>query len=435
MGAGISGLTAAWKLRDLDLLVLEGGEVGGNAKMNTWNGREFNTGSAYFIDGETWGGFMAEIGLTIQPLKEPADRWLLDGRWVPAPWSDASIAQQAPDLRKAMTDMKAALVQINESRHYPESDYADSTRKALKLDRVTFREWLKPYAHPVLQRFMDAYCYSALGASSDVVSAYGGLNFYTEVLSDLYTCDIGNLQIVRGLCDGIERAGAGRILSGCFVFRIEPKGDGAIVHYLRNGQPEAVEARKVVLAVPFYAAGQVLPDLASEQKKALALPTYDSYVTAALCFRKTVAWESYDSWASIPDCFEDYTTTGWTGGPQPDPDPGQLLSFFCPSRSPFVGRARLLSVTPQDWARPIIDAFANQYPGCTDHLDRVVMTRFGHALLINRPGMMTDWLPNLEKVHGPVHLCHSDGLGLPAVEGCLPEAFKTAAQIRHTWGR
>jgi oxygen-dependent protoporphyrinogen oxidase len=444
VGAGLAGLSAAFKLRHMDLQVLElASEVGGNARSARYKSWDFNIGSAYIVGIEDeLGKLWAEMGMKPPPIKHPLDRWYHRGRWIPDPWKDESIASISdPAFRKAVIGAKRAFLEVSKSKDFPENPYTNSTANALKLDRITFAEWLKPYAHPDLMAFIDAYGYGAMGAPASVVSAYGGINFYIDVIEErAYGYTDGNSHVAKLAASKVLAAGADRIRTGCMVRRIVPvSNDLARVYFTHKGESLGVEAKRVVLAVPYFVAARLIDGLSASQKYALGCQRYGSYVVASLCFDKVVpgAFAGYDNWTPSLKVFEDYLPIGW-----PDPEAekkreadGQIIGLFAGQHSPLLARWRMITQRPESFARPMVEAFEKLFPGSKRHLRQVHMTRWGHCFIINRPGMFTRWLPSIRKQIGPIFLAHADGQGLPAIEASAGEAIATSKTILSRWGK
>lgn len=439
VGAGVSGLTAAFKLRHLDTLVLDqASEIGGNSKGARRGQVEFNIGAAYFtgvdgVQGQLWD----ELGLTLTAMDQPNDRWLVGGKWIDHPWSDEGIGSAPPALQRKMRAMKKALVEISNSKDFPNTPYHKATPNALKLDKITFAEWLKPYAHPDLLAFIEAYCFSALGASAKTLSAYGALNFYTEFLGNIYGFPEGNWGVVKALAAPFEKAGKGRIVKGALAYRVEPAGDGVRVCYTRRGQSHAVEARRAIIATPFLVTSRLIANLSPAQRYALNLPRYASYFVANMIFDKIICFDAFDNWVPTAHVFDDYITSTWADKEKhrqlEQAGAGQVVSFFAPCRSASLGRWRMMTQKPEAIARPVVEAFAKLHPGCLAHLKEVHVTRWGHGVLINQTGMYTRWLPAVQKQHGPIYLAHSDGQALPAMESCTYEAITAAQNVLTRW--
>jgi protoporphyrinogen oxidase len=442
VGAGLAGMTAAVKLRRLDTLVLETAkEIGGTARAGRLGPHEFNIGAAYFtgVEGEI-GKLWDEVGLKLTPVDQPNDRWLLGGKWIEKPWHDEGILSTPPAVQRAMLGMKKAMVALEKGPDFPQNPYHLSTPRALALDKITFAEWIKPWAHPDLYAFVDAYSYSALGASAKTVSAYGALNFYVEFMGSIYAFPEGNYRLVRELAATFDKAGAGRVRKGCTVYRIVPEADGrARVCYVQNGEARAVLAKRVVLAAPFLVASRLITGLSAAQRYALNAGGYAAYFVLNMIFDRVVNHHAFDSWVPAAHVFDDFIATTWPDSKRHAQllaqNAGQVISLFAPCRRPVLGRWRMLTQRPDAVARPIVEAWLRLNPQARPHLKHVHVTRWGHAIIINRPGMVTKWLPKLKKQIGPIHLAHSDGQGLPAVESSTQEAMEAARKILAGWKR
>jgi len=440
VGSGIAGMTAAFKLRDLDVLVLEQDKrLGGMAKSLRSGEHEFNIGAAYFtgVEGEQ-AQLWSELGLNLKPVAVPNDRWLHNGNWIPSPWEEESIAKASPSLQKPMAAIRNAMAELLKGKDFPETPFVKASAQALKLDTITFAEWLKPWATPELMGFINGYCFSAMGASAETLSAFGSLNFYSEFLGNIYAFPEGNAHLIKVMVEAFNAAGKDRIVPGCVVYKIDPVSDDNVrVYYMRGEESLCVEAKRVIAATPYFVSSRILAGISDAQRYMLNLPKYAAYFVGSLVFDKVVSFDSYDSWVPAAGAFDDFIPTTWV-----DRDlhtqleakkAGQSISCFACEHRPGVGRWRMMNKKPHEMAMPIVEAFEKIVPGATASLREVHMTRWGHAIIINQPGMYTKWLPKLSKRHGPVYLAHSDGQGLPAVESSTAEAFVAAKEIRERW--
>jgi monoamine oxidase len=441
VGAGIAGLAAAVKLRRLDTVVLETASgIGGTSRARSFGPHEVNIGAAYFTGNEgEIGKLWDEIGMKLTAVDQPNDRWLLAGKWVNRPWHDDGILSTPPAVQKAMLAMRKAMRELENSPDFPQNPYHLSTPRALALDKLTFAEWLKPYAQPDLYAFIDAYCYSALGASAKTVSAYGALNFYVEFMGDIFGFPEGNYHVIKKMAETFERAGQNRIRKGCTVFRIVPEGDGARVCYLQNGEAKAITAKKVVCATPYFVAARVLEGITPAQRYALNLGTYAAYYVLNLVFDRVVSYQSFDSWVPTAHVFDDFIAHTWTDkaahAKLQAANAGQVITIFAPCRQPVLGRYSMMTKKPAEIAKPILEGFFKVQPEARAHLRHVHVTRWGHAIIINRPGLVTRWVPKVKKQFGPIYLASSDGQALPAMETSTVEAMEAAKQILAGWKR
>jgi protoporphyrinogen oxidase len=441
VGSGIAGLAAAVKLRKLDAIVLETASgIGGTSRAGSFGQHEVNIGAAYFTGNEgEIGKLWDEIGMKLTPVDQPNDRWLLAGKWVNRPWHDDGILSTPPAVQKAMLAMRKAMIALEKGPDFPQNPYQLSSSRALALDKISFAEWLKPYAQPDLYAFVDSYCYSALGASAKTVSAYGALNFYVEFMGEIFAFPEGNYHVIKKMAETFERAGKDRIRKGCTVFRIAPEAAGARVCYLQNGEARAISAKKVILATPYFVASRVIEGLSPAQRYALNLGTYAAYYVLNLHFDRVVSFDSFDSWVPAAHVFDDFIAHTWTDKPRhaklQEANAGQVITLFAPCKHPVLGRYSMMTKKPAEVAKPILEAFFKVLPEARPHLKHVHVTRWGHAIIINRPGLVTRWLPRVQKQVGPIYLASSDGQALPAMETSTVEAMDAAKKILAGWKR
>ena len=166
-------------------------------------------------------------------------------------------------LQKPFAKLREHLAAVAASPDYPKIPIEEATAAALALDRLSFLDYLKQqHVEPSLFGLIDAYCYSSLGAGASEVSAYAGVNFYSEITGRIFAFPGGNAVLARTMVDRVSRAGAGRLVTGAAVFAVEPSEGGlARVGWFdaaRPGEPRCIAARWVVVAAPFFFAGRIL---------------------------------------------------------------------------------------------------------------------------------------------------------------------------------
>jgi hypothetical protein len=430
VGGGLAGLAVAAMLDDCDLVLLEReAEPGGNAKAGKWRGIDYALGSAYFVDiSEPFGKFYQQLGLVPRPVPGPADCML-------------TAAPHSPDalegaLRKPFAKLRKHLAAVAASPDYPKIPIEAATGPALALDRISFLDYLRQHdVDPGLFGLIDAYCYSSLGAGAGEVSAYAGVNFYSEIAGPIYAFPGGNAVLARAMVDRISRAGTGRLLNGAAVFAVEPAQDGlARVGWFdaaRPGEPRCIAARWVVVAAPYFFAGRILRGIDPTVAAAMTGLRQGSYLVANCCFEGRVAAPAYDCWRPGNSAFTDVIDATTALPAQSRPKTHGVLTVYAPFHDPGQGRAQLLAGDGAALSLPIVEGLKHFLPGAlaTAQLAEMRLTRWGHQHLIPRPGTIVQ-MRGLPKRFGNVLLAHSDGQGMPAVESAIAEAFRTAAAIR-----
>lgn len=415
VGGGIAGLTAAYHLKDVDFLLLEREEeLGGNARGGQFRGIRYSQASAYVGDVfEPYGPFYEELGLKLTPLLPPADQVLTEHGF--APVEGSALAADFAGLKRRMTAME-------DTPAYPDIPVEEVGPEALKLDAVPFKEFLAgKVAQPMLE-FLDAYCYAALGGGVDQVSAYAGLNFYSEVLYPLHAFAGGNNAVTEAL---VGKLGRERLVTGASVFRVEQRDDRVLVSYFAGEEPpRTVEARAAVLAVPYFFVPRLLAGVPEAQARTLRSFTYGAYLVANCCFNSRVFRGAYDNWLPGGNPIVDFVIADYaaTGGRLPAEGP-QVLTCYRPYRNPAAGRAALLAEDPRTAAEEVEAALRSVVGYPLSALEEIRLSRFGHQILTSRPGLV-ETARGLEKRLGRVVLIHSDGQAMGCIEAAITEATR-----------
>lgn len=422
IGGGITGLAVASLLRDRDLVVLEReATMGGNAKSGQWKGIDYALGSAYLVDKEEpYGSFYDEIGVTPTRIPEPADRVLTGAPGM----ADALHGA----LRKPFSRLRDHMAKMLESPDFPKTDIQAATPAALALDKMSFLDYLRKLGvAPGLLQLIDAYCYSALGGGIETVSAYAGVNFYSEIATPIYAFPGGNAVLAKAMAARLDKAGSGRLLTNASVFAVEPDVGGmALIGYEdgASGETRAIAARKVVIATPFFFVPRVLRGLDPAAADMLKDMRYGSFLVANCCFSGRSLPGPYDSWTPANPAFTDFVSATAVVPAKTRPKDRDVLTVYAPFRDAAAGRVILQDGDRADLAAQVVEGLRRFAPDVFSgsRLEDVRLTRYGHQMLTSRVGQVTA-LRGLKRQVGNVILAHSDGQGMAAVESAIVEAL------------
>ena len=430
VGGGLAGLTVGASLENYDLLILEReSELGGNARAGNWNGVDYALGSAYFVDkSKPFGSFYEKLGITPRSVPETVNT-VLTG----APRSPDALKGR---LRAPFARLRQHFREIVDGSDFPKIPIERASARALALDDVSFLDWLRRQdVDPLLQELIDAYCYSSFSAGAEAVSAYVGVNFYSEIVAPIYAFPGGNAFLSRALKACIERAASHRLQTGAAVFAIEPAEEGLSrvgwFDVASPGEPRCIAARWVVVATPYFFAGRILRGVDPDTTAIMKGAARGSYLVANCCFEGRLTLPSYDAWTPANPVFTDAVDACAALPPQARPSRHGVLTVYAPFRDPGQGRARLLEGDRAALAGPIVESLRRFLPDAfgAARLKEVRLTRWGHQHLIPRPGTVAR-MRGLPKRFGNVLLAHSDGQGAPAVESAVAEGLRVAAAIR-----
>jgi len=476
VGGGISGLSAAYLLREHRPVVLEFfSNFGGNARgeiYQGYGGAPYSLGSAYIItpDGGTFlDQLYTELGLPDvvrvdegphgSPGETPVE---LAGKILDDRFWDGSYAN---DTDVALAFSRYRDVVLNFASNYPEIPLPGGAAGAFvrDLDRITLKQSIEDGmgvpVPPALAAAVQAYCYSSFSAGWEEISAASGWNFLAAEEFARWVFPGGNTYIAHRMWEALravelENAGPGSMLrAGRRVFdvRLDGKGGGLVTYAEPDGALRTIRARRVVAACQKYVAKYLLkqlPDLDPEKNQAMFDQEYRAYVVVNVMVRGGAMRDFYDIFQiadgnnfptsdtearayNLPTDVSDgnFAITGRARG--------NVLTFFWPL--PW-GDSRFTVVEggANDPLEDLAERFAPHLRRTLGVLgvpesavEQVRFTRWGHAMPLSKPRFIADGSAEalVRPFEDAVEFVSQDNWALPAVENCLLDAQAVAARV------
>ncbi|MEJ5329695.1 MAG: FAD-dependent oxidoreductase [Desulfobaccales bacterium] len=432
VGAGLSGLTAAYHLRDREVVVLEAGAApGGVCLTEEYEGIPYPAGSAYsyYPWTEAWAAWYRDLGLDVEAavVEPPASALYYRGQWFPDCYSAAGVRQLPfpPAVREGLLRLAEDLAAWEEEW----DPLGEEEFSRPELDRLSLADYLERERGlpPVATAFFAPYCASCLGALPHQVSAWAGLSFLMSEFSTsarLMAFPEGNARLVTALVAALPRAPRlGQVVVGLRFSRdrIRLLARGA------RGEALCVEAQVAILAGGKFAMQHLLPPEAGWPAEDFRHFRYSSYVVAALLGPLEIQAPGYENWMMEEEAFSDFILSPRRA----EARTRKAMVLYAPQPFP-TGRRELLDQPAEVQAERLLQAVARRFPAAAAAVEEVRLYRFGHAQVVPYPGFLTllkkEGRPR--PVKGRLILAHSDLAGLPCVEAAILEGQKAARRAR-----
>ena len=486
VGAGIAGLSAAWKLarsgfRDFAVLELEP-DPGGNARWGANAVSAFPWGAHYLptptAESTAVRELVAEMGLVEghtpdgEPIYDPRhlchapqERVFIDGAWREGLSARDVVGAGGGDGARGAGDETALGGFEAQLRRY--RDYRDSRgRRAfalpvaagttdaeiLALDRISMREYFDRagWASPRLRWYVDYCCRDDYGCTLDTTSAWAGWHYFCSrpAAVEYLTWPEGNGRIVRHLLDRID----GRVRTGMLVYGVRPAGSGPFaaptlpgagagsgpaggvdvdVLDIRDETTIRYRARRCIYALPRFTAPRVIDDYSPAGIEAF---TYSPWVVANLTVDRLpegAAWDNvlYGS-PSLGYVVATHQNLRMTTG-------RSVLTYYLPLTvpNPEVARDWMLEQSWRDWISLILADLGQAHPGIESVVTHADVMLRGHAMIRPAPGFVWGAARRTAAVpHGPVRFAHSDMSGISLFEEAQYHGVRAAEEIMRELG-
>ena len=388
LGSGVAGLTAAYRMRDLDVEVIEAdSHIGGR------------TLSEGFDDG-TWANYAAQY-VSDDKVKviELADELGLE--LIPSGFhSDAFRAFDPEAGDGAAIEAWIAHLEAEQAHRRP----PDSA----ELDQISVAAWLED-APLAVKSFFETWCGSLIFGSTIETSLYGLMLIWGDNRTSAFT-DRPVARSNRG--DTVFKGGTNRLTqalaeASCAVLTPETevlavtaiKG-GYHIAAIRRDQVYETTARHVVSALPAPVALKVMVDLPPTKQEALAAIRYGRNIATPISI--AAPGHSVDPFPLVPSRpGQTYNANDFvlrTPG-DIDADGGCFHSYV------YDVFARALWDDPPDSVRSgAVRALTERFPQLSDRIARVGYRRWRHALPHYSPGRMRHQAALEASVDG-LHFC------------------------------
>jgi oxygen-dependent protoporphyrinogen oxidase len=437
VGAGIAGLTAATRLQDLDLLVLEAeSRVGGRIRSERRGDYWVSVGAHMFPGpGSVVGGLVDEFGLETLPINGSLmglsyrGTLLKGGRTELYPFRlPMSPAGRVALIRTGLKLRRDAAEYNRLARHAPGETEAEVRARLLAFrDDCSFAEYLgklHPDAaalyHPVVNR---------LTAEPDEISAGCIIALFAHVWSEGGVVLGSNLRGGAGLLpETLARSLGDRVLTGATVKQVSPENGSVRVRFERDGTEDEVAARCAIVTAPAPVARRMITGLPEETARALDAIVYGPFVVGGILTNETgpMPWDDLYSVLVVGKCFNMlFNHANVLRIPGRPREPGGTLMVYGGGN---LAR-KLFDRTDEEIKDAIVTDLVDIYPEAKGVVEEVVVQRWERAIPFAAPGRHLVQ-PALERGVGNVFLA-GDYVGeWTHMESAAITADEAAAKVR-----
>ncbi len=466
VGAGISGLAAAWRLAKAgvdDFLLLEiEGEPGGNSRAGQSPLVAYPWGAHYLPlptrESTAVRELLAELGVlhgdpaaAKPPYEErylcatPQERVFRNGLWeeglLPHRGLDPGERVQQRRFHERMEELKEA--RGNDGRRAFAIPMELSSRDPgwQALDRISFSRWLTEngFTAPSLHWLANYATRDDYGTAHDQTSAWAGLHYFAcrsgeaaNAAGDaVLTAPEGNAWLARGLA----RYAAGRILTDALAWRIEEGKSSVAVDVLHGANTIRIEARQLIWAAPAFLLPRVWTAMPGELKVAALAGDYAPWLTANLHLAD-LPEERHGAPPAWDNVLYDSPGLGYVVATHQlirRRLSGTVFTYYRALHDvpPAEGRRLLLETPREVWAEGILGELERVHPDIRRLTTRLDIFRNGHAMRRPVPGSLFDG--QREKLaafrHPRIALAHSDLSGFSLFEEAQYRGVRAAERV------
>lgn len=297
VGGGLAGLSAAWRLRHWDTVVLESGtRVGGRIRSERRGDYWLNWGGHVFAGaGSSTDALLNEVGVMAVQIPGSLQGLSMNGAFIKKGHIATYPFRIPMSLAARVDTMRAGLKVVSGV-----AKYTGVVRKrvgesgAMRQQRIydfenssSFQDFVGNLSEDAAALFKTTVTRSA--GDMDQISAGAGIGYFSLVLGFGQGLSQGIVGGPSTLTESIAAALGERIELGAVVQEVVHKKESVLVRYRQDGVDREVEARTVVLATTADVSHKIGVDLPEELRGALGQIKYGPHVSTAFLTNETTA--------------------------------------------------------------------------------------------------------------------------------------------------
>lgn len=452
VGAGASGLSAAWRLakfgvRDTVVFELEPA-IGGTARSGASRVSAYPWGAHYVVAPSPENALLRELlgEMGVMDGAEPAEQFLCRdpeerlwyrGRWYEGLYLYAGASPE--DLRqlKAFDAEIARWVAWRDGKGrrafaIPTALGSDDA-EVTALDRMSMEQWMAAhrFTSPRLRWMVDYACRDDYGSYTRDTSAWAGVFYFAshvdrpgEESRGVITWPEGNGAVIAHLAKS-----AADVRREWLVANIAPTDAGVDVIALRGEEAIGVHAKHVIFAAPQFVAPHVIEPWRAAVPPHVRQFEYGSWMVANLTLRDRPAETSFPlAWDNV---IYDSPSLGYVVAThQRGIERGPTVLTYYYAMCDADARERLLSTTRDEWAEVALADLSRPHAEVRALCERLDVMRWGHAMVRPKPEFV--WSEARRRAAEPfrnIHFANTDLSGVALFEEALWHGVRAADEV------
>lgn len=471
VGAGVAGLTAAWRLKRAgfeDFAVLEIEAVpGGTSRSGERGNFRFPWGAHYVptpmqhqrgliqlleemdvIVGRDEAGepIVAEHHL----CRDPEERVWVEGEWTeglyPLPGASDEDLEQLDRFRALMDEwVDRRDDQGRRMFAIPIANGSDS-EQVRSLDQISMAQWLDEngFDSARLRWLVDYSCRDDYGLTVEQTSAWAGIFYFasrtrgaSQSYQEVITWPEGNGHVVNHLAKSVQEKL--RLSSGVYrLSKDRERGRTIVKSVSKEGSPApTIAAKKLLFAAPQFMAPYLIEGYAQNLAASAKQFRYGSWIAANIHLSDrpseqgmTMCWDNviYGSKSLGYVCATHQTGSDY--GPT-------VLTWYLPivSEDERLSRRELLAATWDDWVEVVLADLKMAHPDIESLIERIDVMLWGHAMIQPRPGFIwSDARMQASQPFGAIHFANTDLSGVALMEEAFYHGVRGAEEMMTALG-
>jgi protoporphyrinogen/coproporphyrinogen III oxidase len=297
VGGGLAGLSAGWRLRHWDTLLLESdGRVGGRIRSERRGDYWLNWGGHVFAGaGSSTDALLSEVGVSAVEIPGSLQALSMNGKFIRKGHIATYPFRIPMSLSSRIDTLRGGLKVVGGVAKYTKVVRKRAGESgAMRQQRIydfqndsSFQDFIGNLTEDAAALFKTTVTRSA--GDMDEISAGAGIGYFSLVLGFGQGLNRGIVGGPSTLTETIAASLSDRVQLGATVQEVVHKKDSVVVRYSQGGVDREVEARAVVLATTADVSHRIGVDLPEDLRGALSQIKYGPHVSTAFLTNETSA--------------------------------------------------------------------------------------------------------------------------------------------------